>query len=200
VLGLRCVGWHNIGDLKAKTKFWAENVAMQNFNERCRAVFMKNLKKRIRLKSFDYKGHYRYFVTICTDKIVGQGFSLASKTIIDKITEMLRQASEKFGFSVVVYCFMPDHLHLLVEGNNEFADLKKFIVMFKQKTGYYYSSIFKKRLWQINYYERVLRTNETTKDVMRYILENPVRKGLVENFTQYPFSGSFVFDIKDQQP
>ena len=50
-------------------------------------------------------------------------------------------------------------------------------------------------LWQINYYEHVLRKAEDTKGVAYYIFNNPVRKGLVEDFKDYAFLGSFEFDV-----
>jgi len=36
---------------------------------------------------------------------------------------------------------------------------------------------------------------ENTKDVAYYIFNNPVRKGLVQYFKDYPFHGSFVFGM-----
>ena len=52
-------------------------------------------------------------------------------------------------------------------------------------------------LWQINYYEHVLRKEEDTKGVARYIFSNPMRKGLVEDFKDYTFLGSFEFDVME---
>jgi len=154
------------------------------------------IKKRIRLKNFTYVGQYRYFVTICTDKTVGQCFSIANKQVVEKLIEILKLISSQYNFKVWAYCFMPDHLHLLVEGENPTSDFKKFISLFKQVSGFYYSKTFGKRLWQINYYEHILRKEEVTESIVRYILENPIRKGLVEDFKEYPFLGSFVFDVK----
>ncbi|UJS17719.1 MAG: hypothetical protein L3J17_01345 [Candidatus Jettenia sp.] len=53
------------------------------------------------------------------------------------------------------------------------------------------------RLWQINYYEHILRSDEDTRSVAYYIFNNPVRKGLVTDFKQYRFLGSFEFDIHE---
>jgi hypothetical protein len=39
----------------------------------------------------------------------------------------------------------------------------------------------------------VLRSEEHTLDVVRYILANPIRAGLAKNLNEYPFSGSRVF-------
>jgi len=133
---------------------------------------------------------------MCTDKTVGQCFSIANKQVVEKLVEILKLISSQYNFKVWVYCFMPDHLHLLVEGEKPTSDFKKFISLFKQVSGFYYSKTFGKRLWQINYYEHILRKEEVTEGIARYILENPIRKRLVEDFKEYPFLGSFVFDIK----
>ncbi len=50
------------------------------------------------------------------------------------------------------------------------------------------------QLWEANYYEHVLRNDEATRAVARYIVQNPVRKGIVEDYSKYPYSGSFEFE------
>ncbi len=45
-------------------------------------------------------------------------------------------------------------------------------------------------LWQEGYYERVLRSDEATETVVRYVLDNPVRAGLVQRAEDYSFSGA----------
>jgi len=84
---------------------------------------------------------------------------------------------------------MPDHLHLLVEGVREDSDLKWFQRGAKQFSGFHYKRQFGCRLWQRYGYERVLRSQELTLDVARYIVANPVRAGLASTIDQYPFAG-----------
>jgi hypothetical protein len=45
-------------------------------------------------------------------------------------------------------------------------------------------------------YDRILRHDEATLSVARYILENPVRAGLVNSPDEYPFSGSIKFPVE----
>jgi hypothetical protein len=47
------------------------------------------------------------------------------------------------------------------------------------------------------YFEHVLRDDEVTQMVGKYVLENPVRAGLVKEPLDYPFSGSLVYQ-RDQ--
>jgi REP element-mobilizing transposase RayT len=92
---------------------------------------------------------------------------------------------------------MPDHLHLLVEGNAEQSNLKVFVTKSKQYSGFEYSKRFGARLWQRYGYERVLRNEESTFAAARYVLENPLRAGLVTAVEDYPFVGSFVYTLRE---
>ena len=155
-------------------------------------------KKRIHLKNFDYTGFYIYFVTLCVQRNVGQTFQVCD--IVNHFVQTLKELSNNYDFCVWAYCFMPDHLHLLLEGKTENSNLRKFISMYKQKTGFYYKKNFGVNLWQINYYEHILRKKESVEKVAGYIFNNPVRKGLSDDFRSYPFSGSFLFDFRGMQP
>jgi putative transposase len=102
---------------------------------------------------------------------------------------LLRTAAN-YEVEVVAYCFMPDHLHALVGGLSERAEALKCVAMFRQRSGYEYLRRTRQRLWQEGYFDRVLRSEEATVDVVRYILANPVRGGLCTRPEEYQFSGS----------
>jgi REP element-mobilizing transposase RayT len=86
---------------------------------------------------------------------------------------------------------MPDHLHLLVAGEDDESDLKKFVSFFKQKSGYWFKKNYKDNLWHLSYYDHVLRKEESIEGVANYILGNPARKGLISDPREYAFSWSF---------
>ena len=174
---------------------------------------MKKYKTRPRLKDFDYKGYHRYFITICTRD---RSPIFKDYAGVKELIRVLKDtAKNNFGFKVWAYCFMPDHLHLLVEGESPDSDLKKFISSYKQYTGYYYKKVAvaqgfspafspaktpskrnNSKLWQPSYYDHVLRKDEDIFSVAMYIVNNPVRKGLVTHFMDYELSGSFELDLE----
>ena len=90
---------------------------------------------------------------------------------------------------------MPDHLHLLVEGQSADADARRFIKAAKQYSGFHYRRPFGCRLWQRYGYERTLRSDEDTLSIARYILENPLRARLADRVEDYSFAGSEVYSI-----
>jgi REP-associated tyrosine transposase len=92
---------------------------------------------------------------------------------------------------------MPDHLHLLIEGLVKSSDCRRFIRRAKQFSGYRYAQAFGHRLWQRYGFERVLRDDEATLVVARYIFDNPLRAGLVSRVEDYPFAGSRVHSLAE---
>lgn len=88
---------------------------------------------------------------------------------------------------MVAYCFMPDHLHLLVEGQAENSDMRAFVRRAKQFSGLWYKQHTGSSLWQPSYFDHVLREADETISVARYIVENPVIEGLVECLADYSF-------------
>jgi putative transposase len=92
---------------------------------------------------------------------------------------------------------MPDHLHLLVSGETPDADCKRFIARAKQYSGYYFARQYGGPLWQRYGFESVLRKEEATIAVARYVFENPVRARLVATICEYPYLGSETFSVED---
>ncbi len=119
------------------------------------------------------------------------------KNIVRSLVSYLQKTANEYAFDVVVYCFMPDHVHLVLNGRNEESNLLTFIKMFKQKTGFLFRQVHKKQLWSTSFYDRVLRKTENIRGVGRYTLANPVKADLVSDALEYPYSGSFVYSLKE---
>jgi putative transposase len=147
-----------------------------------------------RVRNFDYLGPQRYFLTICAKDRRRVFVTDAAVTLVS--TDLLRTADAR-AFAVVAYCFMPDHLHVLVEGADVRSDFREFVRVFKQRSGFVWKQRHGDTLWQRSYFERVLRRDENTVTVARYILANPVRAGLVERAEDYPFLGSGMLTLRD---
>jgi len=144
-----------------------------------------------RLDGVSYVGFERYFLTICT--AFRRPFFATSSVATDVAAQLLHN-SDHFEFAVLAYCLMPDHLHALVEARSEQSDFRAFVKRFKQTTGYRHRQLTNQPLWQPGFHERVLRNDEASAAIVRYILENPVRAGIARQIGQYPFAGSGVYD------
>ena len=89
---------------------------------------------------------------------------------------------------------MPDHMHALVEGRDEGSDLRRFVTVFRRRTSAATVFMIPGGLWQDGYFDRVLREDDRPGAIIDYILNNPVRSGLVERAIDYPFGWSCTIE------
>lgn len=116
--------------------------------------------------------------------------------VVDKVLEILKESKNKFNCKNWVYVFMPEHMHLILEGETEQSDLWKAIILFKQKTGFWLAQN-KMYGWQKDFYDHIHRKEDDLKQHISYILDNPVRKGFVPGWEDYSFSGSLDFNLHE---
>ena len=137
-----------------------------------------------RLSHFEYRGVYRYSVTCCTFE---RQKLFVSAGVIEPLAVQLRQSCDDRQFALLAYVFMPDHVHLLVQGTVAVSDFRRLMRLARGRMSVTYRGLKSGILWQDGYFERVLRDEEASETVARYIVANPLRAGLVERIEQYPY-------------
>lgn len=131
-------------------------------------------------------------ITICTKD---REDIFAKKKMAKAFLNLLREYSDKSEIPVYAYCIMPDHVHSLIS-----ASSKKGIVEFVREikslsTRLLWKYGYTGKIWQTSFYDHFLRKHEDLKTTARYIINNPVRAGLVERWDNYEFCGSWIFDL-----
>lgn len=106
---------------------------------------------------------------------------------------MLEGVAARRGTRVFAYCFMPDHLHLVVQIAGA-GSIVEFVKEFKQRTGFAFKRATGRSLWQKSYHDHVLRRDEDLLSACRYVFANPVRAGLADRANGFRFSGSLVWE------
>ena len=147
-----------------------------------------------RIPGFDYLGPHQYFVTFCTFK---RAAMLDDPAIASLALMHFRRTARASDFSILAYCLMPDHVHMLVEGTTATSDFRRFMKRLKQASAQAFSHRTHRRLWQEGYYDHVLRADEDAKSIARYILANPVRAGLAKTPLEYPHVGSDAWTLEE---
>jgi len=149
----------------------------------------RSFPKRPRLKDFDYIGTYAYFITILTRD---HNVYFKGTEVVSHLISVLLETAKSERFDVLAYCFMTDHLHLPVMGRDDQSNPKRFIGLFKQKSGYWFKKTYNNNLWHNSYYDHVMIKEESIENVVMYMLGNPVSRDLVQDLKEYPFSRSFL--------
>ena len=94
-----------------------------------------------------------------------------------------------FEYSILGYCMMPDHVHLIIRPSKKFS-LSYVMQMIK---GSFTRKINKLNnndghLWQRRFYDQMIMNNRQLLNQLDYIHNNPVKDGLATVPCDYPFS------------
>jgi len=136
-------------------------------------------KRRRRLPHWTLDGAY-YYIT----------FNLQSGKLTNDemqiVLEHIKSGHIKFYILVVVQ-IMSDHVHLIAKPDND-VTLER---MMKGIKGVSARLINQHRntigsVWQQEYCDRIIRTQSDWDEKMKYIYENPLRAGIVEDPDAYP--------------
>jgi putative transposase len=150
-------------------------------------------RKPNRLPPKSYRGQRAYFLTLCA----GQHRKLFTHPVlVTALLAVLRATCSSHFFNVYAYCFMPDHLHLILTGESDSSNLARLTQAFKSLASREARKIGLMNLWQKGFYDHILRTSDSLGAAAWYVFMNPVRADLAQRAEDWPFSGSFVFEWK----
>ena len=125
-----------------------------------------------------------YFITACAaDR---QPVWRDPRTVRVTVTS-LQALAARWEWDALKLCLMPDHIHLLVAPLREREqDLSAFIRGWKASV----TRQLGRAIWQAEFHDRLLRSDEKLDAQWEYIRFNPVRAGLCAEPEDYPYSGT----------
>ena len=137
-----------------------------------------------RLPKESYAGTRTYFLTFLTK---GRAPFFVDEAVVTLCDAQFQRAASQTHFSVLAYCYMPDHLHFLTYGKTNDADLLAFVKLARQLSGYHVKRQHRIELWARKYHDRIVREDEDPRQYALYIWNNPVVAKLVDDPADYPF-------------
>jgi putative transposase len=146
-----------------------------------------------RLPREDYCGEVTAAFTICASKLHPL---FHDDEVVKTFIDILRKAVDSHDCQVIIYCFMPDHVHLILQGLSPYADVWKAVVNFKQRSGHWLRRNQNQFHWQKGFFDHVIRMREELNAQVRYISQNLVRKGIVKHWDEYPYTGSLGINLE----
>jgi len=171
----------------------------------------------VKYKSYHIPGHL-YFVTTT---VIGRKEILSNTPIAKIILQSLDFLRKDGRIKLFSYVIMPDHLHLVIlpleyKGRNQtisdlMRDFKKFtskriieklkehkrealLSFFSRSAKAYRGQMYK--VWEEGFFDENIYTQDFLNQKIQYIHHNPVKKGLVKEPEDYPFSSAKNFISK----
>lgn len=95
----------------------------------------------------------------------------------------------QFDFSLVCYCLMPNHVHLLLRQNSEIPS-SKLIASLHTSYSMYFNSKYEHlgHVFESRFKQKLIETEEYLIHLSRYIHLNPVEAGLVGRPEEFKWS------------
>jgi putative transposase len=142
-----------------------------------------------------------HFITFCCYQ---RRALLGSVRTRNLVIEILREVRAKYGFSLVVYVIMPEHVHLLISESPS-ASPAKVIQVFKQRVSrrmrgkerartqqlslrFPETATELRRFWQRRYYDFNVYSRKKLWEKLHYMHANPVEARLVRHPRDWPWS------------
>ncbi len=155
-------------------------------------------RKSIRLKNYDYSQGGAYFVTMCIqNRECLLGTMVENSVRLNAVGRMVKSrwealASKYPNIQMDEFIIMPNHFHGIIHLAGEHSSgehmgsplqLSRMIQWFKtMTTNEYIKNVktinwppFAGKLWQRNYYERIIRNEPELNNVRAYIQNNPLQ-------------------------
>ena len=120
---------------------------------------------------------------------------LSTPEVRDLFEEALGRMSRCYGFDVVGYVVMPEHVHLLVSepAEGKFAvGLQALKLSVAKRAG-------QRPFWQARYYDFNVFTQEKRLETLNYMHWNPVKRGLVEKPEDWLWSSVHYYETGEQR-
>jgi putative transposase len=126
-----------------------------------------------------------YFVTFNTHKRQ----KLLANAHVHVALIRFAHEGEVRGIGLGRYVIMPDHVHVFVRGNLDFA-LRQWVRVLKRALS---STIpVAPPHWQHGFFDHLIRHGESYAAKWEYVRQNPVRAGLVHQADEWPWQGEII--------
>ena len=159
-----------------------------------------------------YGAHHLHFITCsCYRRLP----LLSSARSRDRFLSILEQTRERYGFVVVGYVVMPEHIHLLLT-EPKIGTPSTVMQVLKQRTARALLPKSKRRnrsqlnlfgegtqrraFWQARFYDFNVWTTEKRVEKLKYMHRNPVKRGLVASPEQWPWSSYRFYLLEELGP
>ncbi|HKO36603.1 MAG TPA: transposase [Pyrinomonadaceae bacterium] len=127
-----------------------------------------------------------YFVTIICHQ---RDAKFKDERVAAATIECLKNLRVQLSFGVFIYCLMPNHFHALFGPRESAKTLGSICGAFKSLSTRHYWNWHRGKLWQRQFFDHIIRNQQDFEETVEYIRMNPVRRGLVADPAEWPYTG-----------
>lgn len=154
----------------------------------------KNPAERYNIQK-KYFGHYDEWLDRCQH---GHDW-LKEETVAQIVAEEIRKEDAR-QYELYAYCIMSNHVHFLIhsliekfppsDGVSAVSPVAEIMRLLKGRTARYCNLALNRagKFWQHEYYDHYVRDEKEMERIILYILNNPVKAGLANEWKDWKFT------------
>lgn len=150
--------------------------------------------------------HKRYFAKLDSllDKAQFGNTWLKRDEVAQIVADKIHDLENDGLYHLIAYCIMPNHVHIIIDTQKQLDKLApnepvtddNYVQVFPMMSRLKNDTAAKANehlnlnsyFWQRDNYDHYIRSEQELQNIITYVLHNPVKAGLVENWEQWEFS------------
>lgn len=102
-------------------------------------------------------------------------------------------------YNIYAFIIMPDHFHIIIQPTGE-MNISEIMKKIKGNFSRFYNKIFNNqgKVLQKGYYDKIIRDEKHLIEIIEYIHNNPINKGIVENVDDYIYSSYHYYNNENR--
>ena len=112
---------------------------------------------------------------------------------VPTVAQLIMEALHHYdgnSYQLICYCLMPNHVHLVVALPDEVPPLARTLQYLKGYTAQKANALLGRsgQFWHRESYDHIVRSPAELARIIGYVLENPVKAGLVAEWQAWPYT------------
>jgi REP element-mobilizing transposase RayT len=132
--------------------------------------------------------HIKAYPYMTTTVTINRAPVFEESEAADVVLEAIFFGKRQQWYYLLSFVIMPDHMHLIIIPRDK--DISKCMKSIKGFSARQINEVFSRKgsLWQSGFYDYILDSEDKVLSRIKYIEENPVRKGMVGCPEEYRYS------------
>ena len=161
------------------------------------AIAMKSEQPQVRAAKYPVKGSFRlrkgrwsqrghvYFITT---SVADREPLFREEAYCQIVFQAVQWLTEHNRWECFCTMIMPDHVHLVVKLQDGWS-IEQLMHSLKSYTSKQINKLKGRQgsIWQEGYFDHCIRKEESLREIILYCYHNPVRRGLVNKASEYPY-------------
>ena len=126
-----------------------------------------------------------------------------SKSPIDEVVPDILYSNDGVYYDLIAFCVMPNHVHLIItpllDDSGNYFKYDNIMQTIKQSSAARINAILGKsgQIWMHESYDRIIRNDRELNATISYLVQNPVKTGLVKDGIEWKYN--YVKGMKTEE-